>query len=166
MNRTGQIGIVHSRRGFMGRLVQWATRSHWNHVIVAVNEYECVSAEPGGAVVRLITYYHAEEVVWSRYDLTASQAVAIRRWARHHVGVEYNWSDFVLAGIASITGRATPKWVRRLIATPDRLICSQLADLAYQAAGLHLFNDRRPEGAVTPKSFGQLFRTHGWTDRD
>jgi uncharacterized protein YycO len=166
MIRTGQILLIHSRRGFWGRLVQWGTRSHWNHAAVMVDPYHCLSAEPGGAVLRPITYYRHEEVVSSRFDLTPEQRTTIHLWALGHIDVEYNFGDFILAGIASVTGRATPKWLRRIIATPDRMICSQLCDYAYQAAGIHLFDDARPEGAVIPADFGRLFRTHGWTDKD
>ena len=166
MNRTGQIGIVHSRRGFWGKLVQVVTRSHWNHTVIAINAVECVSAEPGGAVRRPIAYYSGEDVVWSQFDLTVPQRRNITGWTVQHIGVEYNTADFILAGVASITGRATPMWVRRIVATPDRLICSQLCDYAYQAGSLPLFDDRRPVGAVTPADFGALFLTRGWTDKD
>ena len=165
MSLTGQIGIVHTDRGFGGLLVQWATRSYWCHTVIAVSDTTCLSAEPGGAVIRPITEY-AGRIVWSQFDLTVAQRYLITRWARDHLRVPYNWGDFIAAGLASLTGRATPMWLRRIVATRDRLICSQLCDLAYQAGSIHLFRDRRPVGAVTPADFGRLFRTRGWTDRD
>lgn len=165
MTLTGQIGIIHSRSGFWGKVVQWVTGSHWNHTVMALDDIVCVSAEPGGALVRPITFYRDEEVVWSQFNLTTHQRDHITRWAVQHIGTEYNWADYFLAGIASITRRATPRWVRRIVATPDRLICSQLCDYAYRAGSKHLFTDHRPLGAVTPGDFGRLFREHGWTDR-
>jgi hypothetical protein len=165
MTLTGQVGLVHTNRGFLGRLVQVVTRSYWNHTVIAISDTECVSAEPGGAVIRPIAYYADEHVVWSRFDLAGYQRRLITGWARDHIGTPYNFADFVLAGLVSITGRATPEWLRRIVATPDRLICSQLCDYAYQAANLHLFDDRRPEGAVTPASFGRIFTAHGWAHR-
>lgn len=167
MTHTGQVGIVHSKRAGMGRLVQLVTGSHWNHTVVAINDTQCVSAEPGGAIVRPIAYYTRDhDVVWSRFELTHTQRWRIATWARHHRGVEYGYGDFIAAGISSITRRATPAWLRRIVARPDRLICSQLCDLALQAGDVHLFQDNRPAGAVTPADFGREYRAHGWTDKD
>jgi hypothetical protein len=56
-------------------------------------------------------------------------------------------------------------WLRRIVATRDRMICSQMSDLALQAGAIHLFHDRRPIGAVTPADFGRYFVAQGWTDK-
>ncbi|MFF2493236.1 hypothetical protein [Agromyces sp. NPDC058064] len=164
MTLTAQVAVVHSDRGLAARLVQGITGSAWNHIIVAINDTHCLSAEPGGAIVRPISYYDDHLVVWSRFELDAQQRRRIVNWAWQHVGVPYSWPDFIAAGISSLTKRATPRWLRRFVARPDRLICSQLCDLALQAGGLHLFADHRPAGAVTPASFGALFVELGWSD--
>ena len=167
MTLIGQVGIVHSRRWGIGRLVQLVTGSHWNHTIVALPFGRCVSAEPGGAIVRPIAYYTRDhDIAWSQFTLDRAARHRIVEVALRHKGVEYGYGDFIAAGIASITRRATPEWLRRIVSRPDRLICSQLCDLALQAGGEHLFRDNRPNGAVTPADFGREYRDRGWTDRD
>ena len=43
-----------------------------------------------------------------------------------------------------------PAWLRVRVSRSDRLVCSQLVDTAYQAAGIHLFSDLRSPQDVTP----------------
>ena len=167
MHLKGQVAVVHGKRGWIGRLVQLIDGTHWNHTVVRLNDNECMSAEPGGALIRPITFYDTDhELVWSQFDLDDTEAELIAEWARNHEGTPYSWGDFIAAGLARITGRATPKWLRRITGDPDRLICSQLCDLALQEGGVHLFQDERPLGAVTPGSFGRRFHALGWADRD
>ena len=163
MNRVGQVMLI-STSGKIGRLVQIMDRSHWNHMTVAINELECVSAEPGGARIRLISEYDNDEVAWSDFPLTDVQRDNITMWAFNHLGVDYDYLGFVAIAITKILGPFAPRWLLRYIATRDRLICSYLCDLALQAGGIHLFNDHRPRGAVTPGSFGKKYKARGWSD--
>ena len=160
---TGQVGLIASDGAFMGRMVAWASRSNWCHCVVAISETHCVSAEPGGARVRPISFY--PEIVWSAFPMRPGQRRRAVRFAIKCVGVPYAWSDFVAAGIALVTRTKTPEWLRAHVAGTDSLICSQLCDLALQAAGIHVFFDERPAGAVIPASFGKVFVARGWTDR-
>ncbi len=156
----GQVGIIHSKQGWSPLIVRLVTHSYWSHVIVALDDELCVSAEPGGTVIRAIDSYR--DVIWSRFDLDEDQRLLIIGWAARRVGTPYAWSDFYVAGITALLKSHTPKWLRRLAAGTDRLICSQLADLALQAGGIRVFRDDRPRGAVTPASFGRYFYERGW----
>ena len=52
-----------------------------------------------------------------------------------------------------------PVWVRQIIdrlRDTHELICSQLVDLCYQRAGVHLFTDGRFEGFVSPEDLRAL----------
>jgi hypothetical protein len=52
-----------------------------------------------------------------------------------------------------------PWWVRRIIdrlASTHELICSQLVDLCYSRANVHLFDDGRWEGFVSPEDLRAL----------
>ncbi|WP_350347249.1 hypothetical protein ABIQ69_11470 [Agromyces sp. G08B096] len=162
----GQVAII-SGHGWAARLVQVVTRSAHNHVVIGIGNDICVSAEPRGAILRPTSYYpdRGDRITWSRFNLTPDQADAIADWAFDAEGTEYSWIDFVYAGIASLLKQHTPRFIRERVASPDRLICSQLADLALQAGGIHLFADQRPYGAVTPADFAQVFIDHGWTDQ-
>lgn len=162
---TGQIGICRSEHWF-SRIVQIVTGSHWGHVIVAVSNDRCVSAEPGGARYRPISHYaDNEELVWSQLDLTIEQRRIIQRWAINHIRTPYNWLDYYAIGIAMITKSATPGWLRRWLTSTDSLQCAQLADQALQAAGIHLFKDDRVPGAIYPGSFGRYFHAKGWASK-
>jgi len=160
----GQVGLV-STKGWVGRLVQLVTRSAFNHSVVAINEHECVSAEPGGAVIRPISYYQHDFVAWSRFNLTAEQRDRITLWAFDHVGVEYDSVGFAAIAVTKLLGPFAPRWLLRYVGAHDRLICSYLCDLALQAGDIHLWRDHRPEGAVTPASFGKVYKARGWSDR-
>ena len=160
---TGQVGLIASDGALMGRVVAWASRSVWCHTVVAISETHCVSAEPGGARVRPISFY--PEIVWSRFAMRPAQRRRVVRFAIKCVGVPYAWFDFVAAGFALVTRAKTPEWLRAYIADTDRLICSQVCDLALQAGGIHVFFDERPAGAVIPSSFGKVFVARGWTDK-
>jgi hypothetical protein len=163
MIRTGQVLLV-STSGWLGRLVQWATGSAYNHSVVAISNTHCVSAEPGGAVIRLISDYRTDRVAWSQFNLTRDQRDRISVWAFEHIGVEYDHAGFVAIGFTKLLGPFAPRWLLRYVGTRDRLICSYLCDLALQAGDIHMFRDHRPEGAVTPASFGKVFVARGWTE--
>ena len=161
MNRVGQVMLI-STSGKIGRLVQFMDDSNWNHMTVAINDLECVSAEPGGARIRLISEYDNDEVAWSQFELTDAQRDNITMWAFNHLGTDYDYLGFVAIAITKILGPLAPRWLLRYIATRNRLVCSYLVDLALQAGGIHLFNDHRPRGAVTPGSFGKKYKARGW----
>lgn len=160
---TGQVGLIPSDGQFKGQVVAWASRSRWSHMVVAISETECVSAEPGGARIRPTSYY--PEIVWSRFAMRPGQRRRAVRYAIRRIGTPYAWFDYIAAGVALVTRTRTPEWLRSYIADTDRLICSQLCDLALQAAGIHVFFDERPAGAVIPSSFGRVFVARGWADR-
>ena len=159
---TGQVGLVPGDKGWASGVVMWATRSNWSHMVVAISERECVSAEPGGVRIRPIGYYPG--TVWSKFPLRWTQRRRIVNFARSRIGTKYAWIDYLAVGVAIITGRATPEWLRSYVADDTSLICSQLCDLALQAGGIHVFFDHRPAGAVIPASFARVFIARGWTD--
>ena len=160
--RTGQIGIVPADKGWASAVVAWASKSNWTHCVVAISETHVASAEPGGARIRPIDYYPG--TVWSKFHLRPSQRRRIVKFARDRLGTPYAWSDYYAVGLALITGTQTPDWLASYVADTRKLICSQYCDLAYQAAGIHLFIDDRPAGAVIPASIAKLFIARGWTN--
>lgn len=164
MIRTGQVILV-STTGWFGRGVQVVTGSAFNHSGLMINELECMSAEPGGARIRLISEYKNDVVAYSQFDLTDKQRAQITGWASDHLGTPYDHLGFAAIAVTKILGRFAPRWLLRYIGTHDRMICSYLVDLALQAGDIHLFRDHRPEGAVTPGSFGRIFHARGWADR-
>jgi hypothetical protein len=104
---------------------------------------------PGGAeMIRLEDA--SEPYIWStgRIPLTEVQRMFISEYAIGLVGTPYSFLDY--SSIALAHYRIRPRWVRDFVASTDHLICSQLVDEAYLRAGVHLFDDGRLPGDVTP----------------
>jgi hypothetical protein len=80
---TGQIGLRRHGAGIIAKGIEWATYSHTHHVIVAISETQCVSAEPGGSRIRPMTDYPSIE--WSSFDLTEAQRHCIALAARSYL---------------------------------------------------------------------------------
>jgi hypothetical protein len=94
---------------------------------------------------------------------TDAQREAIAVWAIDcavkHIG--YNYLDFVAIALAqqrlnTIVNYDNPPWWVKRLSNPRRLICSQLADYAWDKAGVHLFADKRPAGLVSPNDLFML----------
>jgi len=157
---TAQIGLIpHATNPFQW-LIQTITRSPVHHCVIAISETECVGAEAPVAIVRLVT--HWPTIIWSAFDLNARQQRLIAGWANNAVGTKYGWLDDLAIAIALITRKQTPLWLTRYITSTKRLQCAELVDMAYRAAGIHLFRDGRPPSAVYPGSFVPLFKDFGW----
>lgn len=155
----GQIGLVHTT-GIAARIIQFVTGSHWNHVVVRTTNLTCIGAEPGGVRVRPVTDF--PEVVWADAPYTDLQRLKILTWVLKRRGVRYNWADDILIGITLILKQHAPRWMVREVSDTDSFQCSQLAAAALSAAGVHVFDDDRPAGAVYPASFVPWFREAGW----
>ena len=155
----GQIGLCYTT-GFWGALIRAVTRSRFNHTIIGISETECVEASPWGVRVAPISNY--PDAVWSQFPLTLLQQVKVVTFARSQVGVRYNYLDDIFIGIALLTREHTPRWIERVLSDPDSWQCAQLADAALQHAGVHVFRDNRPYGAVYPGSFIPVWEAFGW----
>lgn len=156
----GQVGLVPATPNWGSYVVVWATGSAYTHMVVAVSETHCVSAEPGGARLRPISDY--PDTIWSRFELTPRQRHAIVRYANSKIDTPYGWIEYLATGLALVTKRATPNWLRRFIGREDRLICSQLSYLALKAGGVNPDMGRRPTLAVIPGDFGRYYVQQGW----
>jgi hypothetical protein len=74
-------------------------------------------------------------------------------------GVPYNFIDIADLFLALVLRFATPRFIKRRLASPERLMCSQAADLIDQAMGIHLFTNLLP-GEVTPGMLDAYVDTH------
>lgn len=157
---TGQIGLRRYSTGWIGKAIEWATDSHCHHVVVAVSETLCVSAEPGGVRYKAISDYPT--VDWSAFDLTPEQVETIQAAAHDYVDrpTEYNYLIYPPLLWQKLTGRKVPRWMANWLARRPNENCSQLSDDIYNKAGVHLFPDI-PE-LVTPGDFERLFISKGW----
>lgn len=154
----GQVGLVRYSRGWVGKVVEWATDSTSHHVVIAVNETDCVSADLPRVIVRPHSEFHSLE--WSGYSLTEEQVQAITASALGMVGRGYNVAAIVLLLLSKLTSVPIPRFAVAWLERRPEVDCSQLVHLAYRAGGLELF----PHDAslTVPAHYEQIFRERGW----
>jgi hypothetical protein len=94
--------------------------------------------------------------LWSSglIDLTDFQRTAIVHWCLNHPKVAYSALDYLALALHRF--RIPAPGLRDFIADTGHQICSQYADEAYNAAGVHLFNDNRWPGYVMPIDLAEL----------
>lgn len=155
--RAGTIGVTPSRR-----FVAWAIRvltrcPQAAHAFVATGKGdEIIEGDPHGARRSHARYY--PRVVWLE-DLAAglsdAQRAEVVAWAVSRLGTPYSWLDDLEIGLVDVFGWA-PAFLRRRLRSDRTLMCSQLCDAAYRAAGVELFADGRPAGGVSPADLYRL----------
>lgn len=160
--------------GWTGRWVgaaQAFTRggSNWTHAGLVLDNYEIIEAAPGGARIKQV------EGLWDSEPVLISDA-PVQRWAAENYfpedfgfkeeaifakrveicgkarfleGTPYSFLDYAALGMAEFK---VPGWqlVRNRVEDSKHLICSALVDRAYSWCGVHLFDDNRLPGDVTP----------------
>jgi hypothetical protein len=153
-------GDVALERGhtLVGFLIRLGTRSRVNHAKLVVSEDgRCLSANADGADYE---YVKPSDIIVSA-PLTDDQRAMIPAIADHLAGTPYGYLDCAALGLAQL-GITLPS-VKRRLARPDRLFCSQLVDYAWQLVGFHAFNDLRPPQDVSPGDLADLAFTAGWS---
>lgn len=138
--------------------------SRYSHVAVYVGGGQVVEAMPGGVrIAPLAPYLDGRPVAFGRViPLTALQRQAICGQALRLVGTRYGFANYPAIALARF-GRV-PRRLAAYIASQRSVICSQLADLAYQRAGVPLFDDGRLPGYVTPGDLANLLIERRWDE--
>jgi hypothetical protein len=162
----GDFGLVRIT-GWAGwgiRIAQVLYGDGWSpheHAFIVMGT-DLIEAEPGGARVQLMSEYGTTKtnpsLVFSNLPLTASQRAGIVHKATELVGTPYSWLDY--ASLALHRLHIRPKFVVNRVRSSKHLICSQLVDLCYDYVGMHLFQDGRFEGDVTPGDLWKLINEH------
>jgi uncharacterized protein YycO len=152
--RPGDIGLT-SISGPVGRLIevgQWLNGdgfAQWEHAFIVLPGDRLIEAEPGGAQIAPLSEYDDRDVVYvSPPGLTSAQRKAICDNARKYEGTPYSFADY--AALAAHRFHLPTPGLRRFVESTGHMICSQLCDRAYADAGIHLFDDGRWPGFVTP----------------
>ena len=160
----GDYGVERTR-GFTAWAIRVATRSAFSHAFVVVRDGYVVEARSKGAVCRPLGI---RDAIYSSAAIVLSPAERsdIVNAAMYLVGTPYSWLDIVSIGLLQYGIR--PKMIRDRVKRMDRLICSQLVDLAFSGGpphpddisyGVRLFADDRLSMDVTP---GDLAKRAGW----
>jgi hypothetical protein len=156
-----------------GWLTRWGTNAPVNHAALHVGDGHLIEAAPSGVRRVKMRAGGYPDAFWStgRFDLSPSERAAICSTAQAFVDarppIGYGWADLIAIALAQhraggLVDRTRPLnrqpwWVRR-IQSMNTLICSQLVDKAYEIGGVHLFDDGRIPGLVSP---GDLWRLIG-----
>ncbi|RPE27228.1 hypothetical protein [Kitasatospora cineracea] len=150
----GDIGLT-SIRGPVGRLVragQWLNGDGfgaWEHAFLVLPGERLIEAMPGGArIVPLDTYDRRDVLFMAPNGLTRQQRLDICEAGAAYEGVPYSFLDYV--ALATHRLRLPAPGLHAYVASTRHMICSQLVDQAYRDAGVHLFDDDRWSGYVTP----------------
>lgn len=140
--------------GFGGFLIRAAQAisgdaSRYTHAGIILDKDTIIEAMPGGArIVSIDTILGRRPLAVSFYGLTDQTRQTIVESARSYEGIPYSFLDYLCLGLLAIGIR--PKKLRDRVHDSGNMICSQLVDKAYQTAGVHLFDDGRNSGDVTP----------------
>ncbi len=94
--------------------------------------------------------------IWSSgiIELTQAQRDAIIAWCEAHPDVAYSWPDY--GAIAAHALHVPAPGLKAYISGTASMICSQYTDSAYADSGVHLFDDKRWCGFVTPGDLAGL----------
>jgi hypothetical protein len=160
----GDIGLtrIHGGVGLGIRIGQWLNGdgfADYEHAFVVVGEIKgydgpaLIEAEPGGARLMPLTEYDPAHVVYLRCPERLRGAVAAA--ALELRGTPYSFIDYGALALHRL--HIPAPLLRHYIKSTGHEICSQLADLAANRGGWHLFADGRWEGDVTPGSLRQLY---------
>lgn len=124
----------------------------FSHAFVVIESGNIIEAEPGGARLAALAPYRdttqGGTFVSSTWDLTAEQRQTICANAEKHLGRPYSGMDYV-ALFAHRLHLPLPG-LRQFVADSRHEICSQLVDDVYTESDLHMFQDGRWPGYVTP----------------
>jgi DNA-binding CsgD family transcriptional regulator len=151
----GDYGVQRTR-GLAAWAIRIATRSKFSHAFVVVRDGNVIEARGSGAVCRPLgvrdAIYSSDAIQLSPFDRNGIVSAAMRL-----VDTPYGWLDIISIGLLQYGIK--PKLVRDRVQREDKLICSELVDLAYFRGGVHLFADGRLPMDVTP---GDLAKRAGW----
>jgi uncharacterized protein YycO len=137
--------------GFAARIGIFLNGDGWHryqHAFLVLEGDQLIEAMPGGARIRSLIDPDIANATFSDWSLTDDQRAAICTYARTLVDTPYSILDYLSLTLVRLHIR--PPGLTRYIADSGHMICSQLIDHVYLKAGLHMFNDGRFSGDVTP----------------
>lgn len=150
--------------GDSGRLIrfaQWLNGdgfANYEHARLYVGDGDIVEAMPGGARIAPLT--PGDGGLWSTgyIPLTNDQRIEIAESARGYVGTPYSAMDYFAIAARRLKFGLLIPYLHGYVASSGHMICSQLVDQCYAISGVHLFNDGRWPGYVTPEDLATVIR--------
>jgi hypothetical protein len=165
MPKPGDMGfsMIEGMLGFWVGLAQYLNGdgSKWSHVFIVLDDDTVMEAMPGGARITPIEEYKGK-AVFIDWGLDDRQRSVIVEEAKKLVGTAYGFIDYFALALARLNIR--PKWLVNYVLNSNRLICSALADMVYNKAGVKLFSDGRMWHDVTPGDLISRYIERPWFD--
>lgn len=159
---TGDFVLVKGHHDTVGMLICLAESlngdgwdSEYSHAAVITdfdttkNDWRLVEAEPGGARLGWLSAYEGNGYTLSSWPLGMSTRTVLREAALSELGVPYSFLDY--GSLAARRLGLKGDRLRKYVANTGHMICSQMTDAIYLKANLHMFNDGRWPGDVTPQ---------------
>ena len=147
--RPGDYGIVRTGT-LLGRFIRVFTKSRFNHSFIVIDDKgTIVESTREGAVITPEGVQKYPDARYNRLDqLTDADRLRIIVQAQRLVGTPYGFLDIFVLGLRQFG----VNWeiINRKVSKSNKLICSQLVDLAYRRAGVKLFPEYRLPRDVTP----------------
>jgi hypothetical protein len=148
----GLLGLV--IRVAQGLLVgDW---SRYTHAGIILEDGTVIAAQPRGARIDPLTSIIDDRplAILPVPDWAEDRRDEIVAAARMLEGHPYGFLDYLYIGFMRLERKAgyrvTPRWLTRFVASDRSLICSAFADKVWCKNGLHLFDDGRLHGEVSP----------------
>jgi NlpC/P60 family len=145
--RYGDYGVVRTN-GWAARLIQFGTRSRWNHAFVYIGNDQLIEANPKGVTISPTSKY--SKIAWNQHEeLNDEQREIIVKSAMHFNKTPYGFFDIgnLALRILGLKILADTKLLEYL-AKREGVICSELVSLSYKSAGIDLTGI--PDHEVTP----------------
>lgn len=139
--------------GLLIRIGQGLVAGDWSrytHVGVILDNDEVLAAQPRGARIDPLSsiLYDRPLAILPLPPWAEDRRESIVKLARTYVGHRYGFLSYLWIGLSRVGIR--PRWLESRVASDRWLICSALADRCWHYLGVHLFNDGRLVGEVTP----------------
>ncbi len=156
--------VIVPMHGMAGKLIkfgEWLDGDgfkNYEHAEILVNPTQTMGAYPGGAGLRSLpatTWQNGW--LWSTGVIHPSlaQRKIIIDTAMSLRGTPYSPADY-FALVAHRLHLPGGSLLKDYVGSSKHLICSQLVDYCYMKAGVHLFNDGRWPGYVTPEDLANV----------
>lgn len=149
--------------------------SRWTHAWLILDDGQIIEGQPGGAKIeRLADRYAHREIVftdkpvqdaverWKAGQAALGNVITVRELIQYeeslrarivatgqqYENTSYGWLNYLYIGLKRLGLEAA--WLRKKITDDRSQICSQLIDTVYMEVDIHLFDDGRWSGEVTP----------------
>ena len=145
MPNLGDYFVVHTT-GWAARLIQFGTRSKWNHAGIYIGDNKVIEARPNGVKIRDVSEYDNFPIMWSNEPLTEEQRSNLVKFAKSFENDGYGVGSIIALAFKCLGLSILPANI--LAEKEKRVICSQLVAWSYSHIKIKLTN--KPHALVTP----------------